>query len=231
VLLRTATAGTATTAAARALRLSPPLTRNVSVRRGLAVRARDGAILRTDHYAPALESAPTVLVRTPYGRGGASGLAARLLAERGFHVVMQSCRGTGGSGGAFQPMRNERDDGLDTVDWLRRQPWFNGRLGTFGVSYVGYTQFAIADVPEIAAMVTAITASQFRDPTYSGGSYALYTTLAWASLVQAQSGPFLSNVVELLRGHVDGVVIGSALVEVLERGEDATEWLRKLRAR
>lgn len=35
--------------------------------------------------------------------------------------------------------------------------------------------------------------------------------------------------VELLRGHVDGVVIGSALVEVLERGEDATEWLRKLR--
>lgn len=35
--------------------------------------------------------------------------------------------------------------------------------------------------------------------------------------------------VELLRGHVDGVVIGSALVEVLERGEDATAWLRKLR--
>jgi tryptophan synthase alpha chain len=35
--------------------------------------------------------------------------------------------------------------------------------------------------------------------------------------------------VELLRGHVDGVVIGSALVEVLERGDDATEWLRKLR--
>ncbi len=35
--------------------------------------------------------------------------------------------------------------------------------------------------------------------------------------------------VELLRGHVDGVVIGSALVEVLERGEDATEWLRRLR--
>lgn len=36
--------------------------------------------------------------------------------------------------------------------------------------------------------------------------------------------------VELLRGHVDGVVIGSALVEVLERGEDPTQWLRKLRA-
>jgi tryptophan synthase alpha chain len=35
--------------------------------------------------------------------------------------------------------------------------------------------------------------------------------------------------VELLKGHVDGVVVGSALVEVLERGEDATEWLQQLR--
>ena len=41
-------------------------------------------------------------------------------------------------------MRHERDDGLDTVEWLRRQPWFDGRLGTYGPSYVGYTQWAIA---------------------------------------------------------------------------------------
>ena len=56
-------------------------------------------------------------------------------------------------------MRHERDDGLDTVDWLRRQPWFTGVLGTFGPSYVGYTQWAIADVPELAAMATVVTAS------------------------------------------------------------------------
>jgi tryptophan synthase alpha chain len=35
--------------------------------------------------------------------------------------------------------------------------------------------------------------------------------------------------VELLRGHVDGVVVGSALVEVLERGEPPREWLAALR--
>ncbi len=166
---------------ARLIGLPPPMTRAIEVRRGIGVRARDGVILRTDHYAPALVDAPTVLVRTPYGRTGPPAVAARAVAEQGFHVVMSSCRGTFGSGGVFDPMRHERDDGLDTVDWLRRQPWFTGVLGTFGLSYVGYTQWAIADVPELAAMATVITASQLRGPTYSGDSFSLYTTLAWAS--------------------------------------------------
>jgi uncharacterized protein len=182
------------------MRLPPRLTPFVRVRRDIGLRARDGVILRTDHYAPRLASAPTVLVRTPYGRGGLAGIAARTVAERGFHVVVSSCRGTGGSGGVFDPMRHERDDGLDTVDWLRRQPWFTGRLGTFGPSYVGYTQWAIADVPELEAMATAVTSAQFRDPMYAGESFSLLTTLAWASLIQAQAGPWFNNTVELLRG-------------------------------
>jgi putative CocE/NonD family hydrolase len=182
------------------MRLPPPLTRQITVRRGLGLRARDGAILRTDHYAPSLAAAPTVLVRTPYGRGGVTAIAARMLAEQGFHVVAQSCRGTGGSSGTFEPMRFERDDGLDTVEWLRRQSWFNGRLGTYGPSYVGYTQWAIADVPELEAMATVVTASQFRDPTYAGGSFAFFTTLAWGNLLHAQQRPWLERTVELLRG-------------------------------
>ena len=185
---------------ARLIGLPPPMTRAIEVRRGIGVRARDGVILRTDHYAPGLVDAPTVLVRTPYGRTGPPAVAARAVAEQGFHVVMSSCRGTFGSGGVFDPMRHERDDGLDTVDWLRRQPWFTGVLGTFGLSYVGYTQWAIADVPELAAMATVITASQLRGPTYSGDSFSLYTTLAWASLIDSQSKPRLAGALELLRG-------------------------------
>ena len=192
---------TVSTLAGRLLKLPRPITRDVRVRRGIGVRARDGIILRTDHYAPAGLDAPTILIRTPYGRGGINVLAARLFAERGFHVVVSSCRGTAGSGGSFDPLWHERDDGLDTVDWLRRQPWFTGRLGTFGPSYVGYTQWAIADVPELAAMATSVTASQFRDPTYAGGSFALFTTLAWASLLQAQRVPRLGSTIEVLRGN------------------------------
>jgi putative CocE/NonD family hydrolase len=198
--VRTTLSTTVSSATGRMLGLPPARTREVTARRGLAVRTRDGVILRTDHYAPALGEAPTVLVRTPYGRGGFNAVVARVLAERGFHVVISSCRGTGGSGGRFDPMRHERDDGLDTVEWLRRQPWFIGRLGTFGPSYVGYTQWAIADVPELAAMATMVTASSFRDPTYAGESFALFTALAWASILHAQEGPWLANTVEALRG-------------------------------
>ncbi len=176
------------------------MTHDVRVRRGIGIRARDGVILRTDHYAPRLEDAPTVLVRTPYGRRGFNALAARMLASLGFHVLVSSCRGTADSGGPFDPLRNERADGLDTVEWLRRQPWFDGRLGTFGPSYVGYTQWAIADVPELAAMATAVTASQFRDPVYAGRSFALHTTLAWASILAAQKRPWSAAAMELLRG-------------------------------
>lgn len=190
----------ATAALGRTLRLPPAQTRAVEVWRGLAVRMRDGVVLRADHYAPRLPAVPTVLIRSPYGRGGVNALLARIIAERGFHVLIQSCRGTFDSGGRFEPMRAERDDGLDTVDWLRRQSWFTGRFGTFGPSYVGYVQWAIADVPELAAMATIVTASQFRDPTYAGEAFSLHTTLTWAALIQSQSEPWLANTVELLRG-------------------------------
>lgn len=117
--MRDALAAPLARAVGRALSLPSPLTHDVRVRRGFAIRTRDGVVLRTDHYAPGLVDAPTVLIRTPYGRRGLNALAARMLASLGFHVVISSCRGTGDSGGVFDPMRHERADGLDTVDWFR----------------------------------------------------------------------------------------------------------------
>ncbi len=179
----------------RYLNLPPAVTRAVRVRRDLPVRARDGAILRTDHYEPRLRPAPTILIRTPYGRKGVMGLiSGRALAERGFHVVLQSCRGTFDSGGIFEPMRHEREDGLDTVAWIEAQPWFDGNLFTHGPSYVGFTQWAIAAEagPALKGMLAAVTAAGFRDPTYAGGAYSLDTILNWASLLNNQGGSLLS---------------------------------------
>ncbi|HEX6500618.1 MAG TPA: CocE/NonD family hydrolase [Micromonosporaceae bacterium] len=163
---------------------------------------RDGVVLRADHYEPALTGAPTVLVRTPYGRRGVTAVLARTLAEQGFNVLVQCCRGTFDSGGTFAPMRHEHDDGVDTVDWLRRQSWYSGELCTFGPSYVGFTQWAIAaDVkPDLKAMATIVTASGFRDSTYAGGAFSLDTVLTWAELMQAQDTPLLTRQWELLRG-------------------------------
>lgn len=188
--------------AAAVLRLPAAATHRVDVTRGLTVRARDGARLRTDHYAPRLPGAPTVLIRTPYGRGGPMRLLGRLVAGRGFHLVIQSCRGTDGSDGLFDPLVHERDDGLDTVDWLCRQPWYTGRFGMFGASYQGFVQWALAADAgeELAAMVAVVTASATRDSTYAGESFALDTVLTWAELLQAQTVPWLARQWELKRG-------------------------------
>src|SRR5262245_10657003 len=102
----------------RLQRLAPPSTRDVVVERDLRVPMRDGVILLADRWAPRTGGAglPTALVRCPYGRvGPIAAQTARPLAERGFQVLFQSTRGTFGSGGSFDPLRRERDDGLDTL--------------------------------------------------------------------------------------------------------------------
>ncbi len=127
---------------------------------GLLVPAADGSPLITDHYFPRAQGDfPTLLVRSPYGRGLPwSPQYGLLFAEQGFHVVLQSCRGTGGSSGMFDLWRNEAADGQATVSWLREQPWFNGTLGTVGPSYLGYVQWALAldPPPELKAMVVQV---------------------------------------------------------------------------
>ncbi|MFJ9661791.1 CocE/NonD family hydrolase [Streptomyces griseoflavus] len=138
---------------------------------GLEVPAADGSPLVTDHYFPRAEGDfPTLLIRSPYGRGLPwSPQYGLLFAEQGFHVILQSCRGTGGSGGAFHLWRNEAADGQATVSWLRGRPWFNGVLGTVGPSYLGYVQWALAldPPPELRAMVVQMG---LHDP------YALFHT-------------------------------------------------------
>ncbi|MDG4826906.1 CocE/NonD family hydrolase [Asanoa sp. WMMD1127] len=191
----------ATFAAARALRL-PRSAGRVTYHRHQRVRMRDGVILMTDHYATDAPDAGTVLIRTPYGRDWPVTLLGRLIAERGMHAVIQSCRGTYGSGGTFEPLLHEQADGADTVDWLRRQPFYNGRLALFGSSYQGFTEWAVAPHvgDELRAMVLVCTTSSTRDSTYAGEAFALDTVLTWAELLAAEGQPFLTRQRELRRG-------------------------------
>ncbi|MEW2128940.1 CocE/NonD family hydrolase [Streptomyces sp. NPDC005435] len=154
----------------------------VGCERGLAVPAGDGSPLLTDHYFPRAEGDfPTLLVRSPYGRGLPwSAMYGLLFAEQGFHVVLQSCRGTGGSGGTFDFWRNEPADGQAAVAWLRQHPWFNGTLGTVGPSYLGYTQWALAldPPPELKAMVVQIGLHDPHAVFHTDGALHLDNALA-----------------------------------------------------
>jgi putative CocE/NonD family hydrolase len=116
-----------------------------------------------------------------------------LLAERGYQVVVQSCRGTDGSDGVFTPFRDEASDGLATVEWITRQEWFSGSLAMCGGSYLGIVQWAVArerpDLVDAFAMV-ATTSDPRRHVVFPGGSFSLGTGAFWVDLLLHQgTGP------------------------------------------
>jgi len=189
--LRTLTKQIGGSAVGRLLKL-PPATNGYSVNR-VEVPMRDGIRLVADHWEPTTPSpAGTLLVRGPYGRGFPFSLAfARLYASRGYHVVLQSVRGTFGSGGVFEPMVNEAADGSDTVVWLREQPWFTGRFATLGLSYLGFTQWALLQdpPPELAAAIVTVGPHDFNAAVWDTGSFTVSDFLGWSDLVSHQEDP------------------------------------------
>lgn len=182
-------------------------TYDVVVERDLRVAMPDGVVLLADRYYPRLASElPTILVRCPYGRRGYFGLIfGRLYAERGFQVVIQGTRGAFDSGGQLDPFGTEHEDGLATLAWIKQQPWFNGKLATNGLSYLGFVQWAIAhDVSsDVQAMGIQVSTAEFRSQTYAGEAYALDTTLSWthlmASLEQSRAMRQMSGASRKLR--------------------------------
>src|SRR5438876_2199089 len=171
-------------------KLPPAQTHNVLIERDLKVPMPDGVILLAHRYAPrGVEKPPLILVRCCYGREGPFGLLnGELFAERGFQVVVQSTRGTFGSGGKFNPFADEHDDGLATVAWLKEQPWFPGAFAMHGASYLGFVQWAISSEvgPELKALSIQVSTAEFRSQTYPGEAFSLDTGLSWINLVANQ---------------------------------------------
>ncbi|WP_416972992.1 CocE/NonD family hydrolase [Streptomyces sp. 4F14] len=178
----------------RALRLPPPRTRDLTVTRDLRVPMRDGATLLADHWHPAGTSGlPTALIRAPYGRAGLFGTSmARPLAERGFQVLVQSTRGTFGSDGPFDPLRREREDGLDTLDWVIGQPWFGESMILYGPSYLGFVQWAVADAlpPQVKAMIPLVTESALTLEFLRADGFSLEAPFGWGVQVAGQERRF-----------------------------------------
>jgi putative CocE/NonD family hydrolase len=148
----------------------PPLQKNV------AVKMRDGITLRADVMLPSAEGKfPVLVYRTPYGKNQAPSTWKTFpkAVARGYAVVIQDVRGRYESEGEFDPYKNEGRDGYDTIEWAAAQPWSNGNVGTFGLSYPGAVQWlaAVENPPHLKAMVPAMTFSTPRNFFYSGGVF------------------------------------------------------------
>ncbi len=176
----------------RLTRELPPARCGVAWIPRIEVPGADGVLLLTDHYVPLADQARgTILVRTPYGRGFPwDYLYGVAFAEQGYHVLLQSCRGTGGSTGQFEPFRNEAADGQATIAWLREQDWFTGRLGTIGASYLGYTQLVLAakPPPELKAAVVQVGVGDPSAIVYPGGVFALANVLSATAATFSSQG-------------------------------------------
>jgi len=187
-------------AVARILRL-PAQTHKYTVS-SVRIPMRDGIELVADQYEPVGDVVGTLLARGPYGRAFPFSLIfAYLHAARGYRVILQSVRGTFGSGGAFNPMADEVADGADTVAWLRRQPWFSGRFATIGVSYLGFTQWAMLDdpPPELAAAVITAGPHDLSASAWGTGAFTVNDFLGWSNLVahQEDSGRIRAGIRQL----------------------------------
>lgn len=145
----------------------------------------DGVRLATDIYLPLGVDAPfpCILIRTPYNKNGEG--EGRKYTKLGYAVVKQDTRGKYDSEGKFYPFVNERRDGLATIKWIRSQDWSTGKIAGMGGSYVGYTQWSIAD--QLDAMIPVLTSACMYNLIYPSGIFSLATAFNWGLKVDSKT--------------------------------------------
>lgn len=147
------------------------------------VTMRDGVRLSTNIYRPDSPGRfPALLMRSPYGNGGSGDKEAYDFVKHGYVVVKQDTRGRNDSEGIFNAMQPEALDGYDTHQWVGGQFWCNGKIGTFGGSYVGFTQWVAAPLqsPYLVTMFPVVTFSDFHDVVYQNGAFRLELFGPWS---------------------------------------------------
>ena len=161
---------------------SAEIARNLDI----AVPMRDGVRLSANVFRPEAPGRyPAILVRTPYGKGTGISPNYAPFVEHGYAVVVQDVRGRYRSEGVFQPLDQEPADGDDTLNWIARQPWSDGKVGMLGGSYLGIVQWKVAALnnPHLKAIFPSVSGcDDYRDRFYSpGGAMKLGQRLLWMS--------------------------------------------------
>jgi len=169
----------------------------VAVDKSVAVPMRDGVKLVTDIYRPqGLEKAPVILVRTPYKKEMTE-LQARFYARRGYIYAVQDCRGRFGSGGVWEPFVNEAKDGYDTIEWLAKQPFSDGKVGMIGGSYLGWVQWWAASEhpPHLVTIIPNVAPPDpFYNVPYEYGAFFLQGAIWWADILESEATADISGV-------------------------------------
>jgi putative CocE/NonD family hydrolase len=160
----------------------------IVIERGVPAPMRDGCTLVADIYRPADgERHPVLVQRTPYDRtligNAASDIDPIKMAMAGYAVVVQDVRGRFDSEGEFETYSNEASDGHDTVQWAAEQPWSDGKVGMFGLSYMAQCSLLAASARPSALRAIAVLESPDSatgGDRYRGGALSLGVLASWA---------------------------------------------------
>ena len=195
----------------------------VEIQRNVYTEMRDGVRLAMDLHRPSQAGKlldgpfPTLLQRTPYNKSSeVRDLEADFFAARGYVVAIQDCRGRHASQGGFTKYTSDGPDGYDTVEWLARQSWCDGRIGTFGLSYAAHTQAALAclNPPHLACMW--LECGGFSDAFLSGcrngGAFELRQA-TWAFREAKQSAEIQND---------------SSVAKTAMEDQDIHQWFRRM---
>ncbi len=134
---------------------------------------RDGIKLATDIHKPDLAKAlPVIFARTPYNKNGLDGIGEQSI-KRGYVFVAQDCRGRFASEGENLPFNLDGSDGFDTLEWIAKQPWCSGKIGTWGGSAGAITQFQMvtSGSDKISAQHLTVGAPNLYDVIYIDGVF------------------------------------------------------------
>ena len=165
-----------------------PASVSLKVENNVPVPMRDGTVLYADIYRPDEDEAgpfPALLQRTPYDKSTPLSMAMLdplKAARHGYAVIIQDTRGRFASKGDFYCFKDDINDGYDTVEWAAFQPWSSGKVGMYGASYVGATQWlaTLSRPPHLTAIFPNVTASNYHEGwTYHGGAFALGFNVVW----------------------------------------------------
>lgn len=160
------------------------ISNDIRIERHKPVKMSDGVTLYADVYLPAAPGRyPTIVSSTPYGvqRDGAHEMFVRF-ARHGYAVVFFDVRGRYESEGKWEPFRNEAKDGYESVEWAAVQPFSNGKVATYGGSYVGHNQWAAASQAPphlVAAFPSLASTNIYANWITMGGAFRLSFNYGW----------------------------------------------------
>jgi uncharacterized protein len=157
----------------------------VKIVRQVAIPMRDGTILYADIYRPAKPGKyPVIVTRTPYGlqRDNVHHERMTKFAQRGYIGIVQDVRGRYESDGKWEPFRDEAKDGHDTIEWIAKQEFSNGKIAMQGGSYLGHNQWAAASQspPSLDAIFPSVASTNlYANWITMGGAFRLSFNYGW----------------------------------------------------